>query len=238
MAQPIIDSDFDRATDPEYAAICPMAVVGLILGVLGVTALVAAPLVAVPVAAVVLSLVSLRRIGRSRGVLAGRKLALAGLALGIATAVLGGGYHGHAWLSERLTLRHLKTQALETIDDILADRYEKVFEKLPEKSDQRRAGLDAFRKGLSLLLEGAGDLVDRDLLSLQILSTDRGDIVAPAGMRVRLERRILEVNLWFRLREDGQWHLEGIGGQETFESVSTYAPKQGPPAVPGPYERR
>ena len=237
MAEPVSDDRFDRATDPEYAAVCPTAVVALIVGVLGGTAFLVAPLVAVPVVAIVLGLAARRKIRQSQGVLVGRKLALAGIVLGIATSALGGGYHLRIYLGEQWTLEDLKAQAFEIIDDILADRYEKVFKRLPDDSLQRRMGLERFRKTVSGLFEGAGNLIRRDLMSLQKLPTEQGGLAAPADLRVTLEHRILEVSLWFRQDEGGQWQFVGVGGQETFESIAKHGDRDGPVSVPAPYQR-
>jgi len=237
MAEPISNDQLDRATDPEYAAVYPLAAVALIVAALGGAAFLAPPLVAVPVVAIVMGLAALRKIRKSQGVLAGRKLALAGLVFGIATAALGGGYHLSIYLGEQRTLEDLKTQAFETIDEILAGRYEKVFESLPDDSVQRKVGRESFCKVISRLFEGGGNLVERDLMTLQILPTERGVLVAPADMRVTLEARILQVTLWFRLEEDSGWELVGVGGQETLESIAKYGDDDTPPDVPAPYER-
>ncbi|KPJ75912.1 MAG: hypothetical protein AMK72_06310 [Planctomycetes bacterium SM23_25] len=237
MTEPVSDDRLDRATDPEYAAVCPLAVIALVVGVLGGAAFLAAPLVAVPAVAIGLALAARRKIRKSQGVLVGRKLAVAGLVLGIATAAAGGGYHLLLWQGKQQTLEDLETQAIETLDEILAGRYETVFEKLPDDSLQRKLGLDAFRQGISGLLDGAGGLVGRDLMSLQILPFESGGLVAPADMRVNLERRILEVTLWFRQEEDGHWRLAGVGGQETVESIAKYGDEGVPPGVPAPYQR-
>jgi len=237
MAEPISNDQLDRATDPEYAAVYPLAAVALIVAALGGAAFLAPPLVAVPVVAIVMGLAALRKIRKSQGVLAGRKLALAAVVVGIVMATGGGSGHLVVWLNEQRTLEDLKTQAAGTADDILAGRYEAVFEKLPDDSPQRKAGPEAFRKALSGLFEGGGNLVGRDLMSLQILPTERGVLVAPADMRVTLEARILQVTLWFRLEEDSGWELVGVGGQETLESIAKYGDDDTPPDVPAPYER-
>jgi hypothetical protein len=237
MDEPVSEDRLDSATDLEYAAVCPMAVVALIVGVLGATALVAGPRVGVPVVAIVLGLVSLRTIRRSEGVVVGRRLALAAVVLGVATGALGGGYHLSIWLGERQTFEDLKRRSAETIDAIVASRYEEVFEQLPADSLQGKAGLASFRKGIRDLFEGGGSLVGRELMSLQILPTERGVLVAPAATRVTLDRRILEMTLWFRLEEDGHWRLVGVGGQETFESMAKYGDEGSPAEVPAPYER-
>ncbi len=237
MAEPVSSDQFDRATDPEYAAVCPMAVLAVIVGVLGATAFLVAPLVAVPVVAIVLGLAAHRKIRKSQGVLVGRKLALAGIVLGIATAALGGGYHLSIYLGEQRTLEDLKTQASEMIDDILAGRYKNVFEKLPHDSVQRKVGVERFGKAMSDLFEGGGNLVQRNLRSLQILPTERGGLVAPAEMCVRLDRRTLQITLWFRQEEDGRWQFAGVGGHETFESIAKHAGQDGPAPLPAPYQR-
>ncbi len=237
MAEPITNDQLDRATDPEYAAVCPLAVVALIVAALGGAAFLAPTLVAVPLAATVMGLAAVRKIQKSQGVLTGRKLALAAIVVGIVMVAAGGGWHLIEWLNEQRTLDDLKTQAAETIDDIVAGRHEAVFEKLPDDSPQRKAGPEAFRNALSGLFEGGGNLVRRDLMSLQILPTERGVLVAPADMRVTLEARILQVTVWFRMDEDGGWRLVGVGGQETLESIAKYGDDDTPPDVPAPYER-
>jgi len=237
MAESAADKHLDRATDPEYAAVCPLAVVAVILAALGGVAFLKPPLVAIPIIAMVLGLAALRKIRKAQGVLVGRRLALTAVVVGAAVAAAGGGKHVIIWLNEQRTLEDLKTQAAEVIDDILAGRYETVFETLPDDTPQRKAGLDAFRRGLSGLLEGGGNLVERELMSLQILPTERRGLVAPADMRVTLERRILQITLWFRQEEDGGWRLAGVGGQETLESMTKHGDRDGPAEVPAPYER-
>lgn len=237
MAESVTDDRLDRATDPEYAAVCPLAVVAVIVAALAWIAFLKPPLVAIPIMALVLGLAALRKIRKSQGVLVGRKLALAAVVVGIAVAAAGGGKHLIVWLNEQRTLEDLKTQAAEAIDDILAGRYETIFERLPDDTPQRKAGLEAFRRGLAGLFEGGGSLVERELMSLQVLPTERGVLVAPADMRVTLERRILQVTLWFRQEEDGGWRLAGVGGQETLESMTKHGDRGGPAEVPAPYER-
>jgi hypothetical protein len=75
MAEPISDDPLDRATDPEYAAACPLAVVALIVAALGAAAFLAPPLVAVPLAAAVMGFAAVRKFQKSRRVLAGRRSA-------------------------------------------------------------------------------------------------------------------------------------------------------------------
>jgi len=231
------DTRLDVATDPEYATISPTAVVGLLVSVAGVAAFWKWPLVAVPVVGFVLSLAAGRKIRRSEGVLAGRRLAAAGMAVGAIMAVTAAGYHALIWHSEQALYKDLAARAEAVVDEMLAGQYDKVYERMPEAWRRRQAaGPEAFRARLSPLLEGAGALVERHLASLQILPTEEGDLVAPAEMYVELERRLLTLTLWFQRTEAGRWELVGVGGEETFESAMKFSSTKEPVAVPGPYE--
>ena len=231
------DGQLDRATDPEYAAISTLAVVGLVLGILGLTAFLALPLAAVPAIGCGVSLLARRKIGQSRGVLAGGRLAAAGILIGASLAVLGAGYHAKVWWNERQILNELQGRAMETVDDLLAGRFDQAFERIAPDSPQRKAGAEMFRKGMTLLLGDAGKVIRRDLIALPMLPTESGALVAPADVRVDLERRIVEITVWFRPTERGTWEVAGIGGQETFESAVKYGIERPPPAVLAPYER-
>jgi hypothetical protein len=237
MTEPPIDeADLDRATDREYAAVSVPAVLGVVFAALGVVAFLAAPLVSVPILAAVLSAVALRRIRRSRGVLTGRRLALAGLALGLGLTLLAGGYHAWTWYGEYQTLETLKRRTHEVGDDLVARNYGTVFDRMPDGSPQRERGLDAFRAHLTRLFAGAGDPVGRSLRSLQILRTDRGEAIAAAELRLDLTQRTLEFQLWFRPDEEGRWQFIGVGGRETLESASRRGADPVAP-MPGPYLR-
>lgn len=233
---PIQDGDLDRATDREYAAICVPAVLAVGLGALGVVAFLAPPLVAVPLLAAVLGLAGLRRIRRSRGVLTGRRLALAGLALGVGLTLAAGGYHGWTWYEQYRTLRSLEADTHGVMDRIVAREWTEVFERIPPDSPQQRGGLDLFRRRLTGLFAGAGEPADRELRALQVLRTERDEAVAMAEVRLRLEERTLDFNLWYQPDATGRWQFVGISGRETFESVSRRGGR--PPApLPGPFSR-
>lgn len=231
------DASLDRATDPEYAAICPLAVVGLIASVLGVSAFVAAPLVAGPVAGLVVSAWAWRRIGRSRGVLTGRRLAAAGMAVGAVLALGSAGWHTASWQRERAELEDLKSQALDVADRLLEGRYDEVYELIPAPLRERQAAsAELFRLGASLLLEGAGPVVDRSLTSLRIVEREDGQVQVPAVIRVRLERRIVDLTLVFAPGEEGGWDLTVMRGNETFESIARYRKVDGTLRAPSPPE--
>ena len=232
------DTRWDVATDPDYAAINPTAVVGLAASVVGAIAFWKWPLVAVPAAGFVLSLAAGRKIRRSEGVLAGRRLAAVGMAVGAIMAVTAAGTHALVWHNEQVFYKDLAARAEAVVDEMAAGQYEKVYERMPEAwRRQQASGAEEFRARLSPLLEGAGTLVSRRLVSIQTLATKEGGLVAPAEMRVELERRILTVTAWFRRSDAGRWNLAGVGGEETFESAMKFPSRKEPVAVPGPYER-
>jgi hypothetical protein len=221
----------DRATDPEYAAVSPRAVLGLVLSVVGVSALAAWPLVAVPVGGALVSLWALVRVRRSEGVLTGGRLALAGAILGGALAVLAGGYHAAAYASECATLKDLGVRALEVTDHLVAGRYESVYGRL---SETRRGQVrpEVFASYCRARFEGAGPFVRRDLEALRIIrDAERGLSVAPVEMRVELSRRILRVAVIFERAPGGRWDLAGVQAEPTFESMVKFG-EGGPRALP------
>ena len=235
MGKTLQDAELDRATDPQYAAISTLAVVGLVLSVAGVIGAWAAPLVAVPALGLIVSVVAWLRIRRSAGVLTGSRLAATGIAAGILMTGLMGGYHLRTYLAETRDMDVLQTRALAIIDDLAAGRYEKVYAEIPADFRARQAkGPEDFRKSVGPLFDGAGNLVSRDLLSLQFYPTDKGGEAAPAEIRVRLDRRILDVTLWFMRPHDGPWELAGIGGEETLESIRQYPTPEGPRSLSAP----
>jgi hypothetical protein len=230
------DGELDRATDMEYASVSTLAVLALVAGLAGVVAFWAPPLVGVPVLAAVLGGAALRQIGRSAGVLAGRKPAMAGLMLGVGLALAAGVYHGLAWWNETSTLGTLKARALAVTDDLAAGRYDEVFNQFPE--DFRRGvqqSPEEFRRRVGPLFEGAGPVVSRRLDSLLPLEAEGGVAVSPAEMTVEFEKRTLALSVWFQRRPSGEWDLVGIGGQETIESMTRHEGAPAPRPVPPPY---
>ncbi len=235
--RPSKDADLDRAIDAEYAAVSTPAVLGAVCGTLGVTAFLAPPLVAVPVLAIALSLVALRRIRRSRGVLTGGRLALVGLLLGIGLTLGAGGYHAWSWYKTYPTLEPLRRRTHAIMDEITGRRWQEAFERITPQSPQRQAGFDLFRDRLTGLFAGAGDPVQRDLRALQIFQVETGERVAMAQVWLHLEHRTLEFNLSFQADEEGNWQFVGVAGRETFESTSIRGRPE-PPRLRGPFERR
>jgi hypothetical protein len=233
---PIEDTDLDRATDREYAAISVLAVLSVALAALGVLAFLAPPLVAVPALAAVLGLAAVRQIRRSRGVLTGLRLATAGLALGAGLTLASGGHHAWDWYGEYRTLTSLQSRTHEIIDQIVEREWAEVFARVPPDSSQHRGGLDLFRRRLTGLFAGAGDPAGRELRALQFLRTERDEAVALAEVRLRFEQRTLDFHVWFQPDAEGRWRFVGIGGRETFESASRRGGPAAPP-LPGPFSR-
>ena len=235
-------SPLDRATDPEYAAVSSAAVIGLVSAVAGVwplllvskqwvepptsardLAVMMAIFVAAPVVSLVLSLVALVQIRRSWGVVTGRRIALAGLATGGLLTAAWAGWLTYEWRVNEQTLRDLEKTAYGILDDLLAGRYEPVYERIPEDFRRRQpAGYRHFHDQMAELFEGAGPVLDRRLLSLRIVNLENGATIAPAEMHVDLERRILQVGLTLGRTPRGTWELLGIQGAPTFESMMKY----------------
>jgi len=241
-ADPIQDGALDRAADPEYAAISTLAVLAVGFSLVGAVALLAVPFIVLPLVGLLLGLLALRQIRRSEGVLAGRGIALGAVAAGAAILAAATAYHGSAWLEKHRMFSDLESRSYEITDDIIADRYAEVYAMMPEKfRGQAGAGPEQFRARMAPLLGGAGSVLRRSLVSLQVLQTEGGQTLAPAEMLVELERRYLQFTLWFQQRPDGQWELVGVAGAETFASLGKFgspepeeAPAAPPPPPPGP----
>jgi hypothetical protein len=235
------DSPLDRAMDSEYAAISTLAVLGLVFAVLGALSLVALPLMVLPALGLVLGLLAIRKIRRSEGILTGRGIALAASVLGALALAGSAAWHLQGWLSEQRAYEELSNLSYEITDDILAGRYEKVYNMIPEEFRRRQGrGPEDFRSHIAPLLADAGSVVRRTLMSLEIVTADDNAIVAPAKMRVELQRRYLEFQIVFKKSEAGAWELIGIGAGETMDSQFKFAkddpepPKSPPPASPAP----
>jgi len=231
-----LESELDRATDREYAAVSTHAVLGVAAAALGVVAFLAEPLVVVPLVATILSAWGLRRIRRSRGVLTGRRLALAGLGLGLALALGAGGYHAWRWFHLWRTLTALEAEAGAIVDEVAARRWVALFDRIAPDSPQRRMGADRFRERLVGLLAGAGEVQERLLRSLQVLRTERGEAVALADLVLRTEHRELEFQIWFQPDAEGRWRFIGLGARETFASAARRGTPP-PRPLPGPFQR-
>ena len=228
------DGGLDRATDPEYAAVSTKAVLALVLSLAGAGAFLAAPMLVLAMMGLVLGLAALRQIRRSEGVLAGRGIARGAVAAGAAILVAATAYHASAWLAERRMLSDLESRSYEIIDDLIADRYAEVYAMMPEKfRGQAGTGPEPFRARMAPLLKGAGSVLRRSLVSLQVLQTEDGQTLAPAQMRVELERRRLDFTVWFIQSADGRWELAGVGGAEAFDSLGT-SESPAPDEAPAP----
>jgi len=223
MAQIPNDSELDRATDPEYAAVSSSAVVGLVISALGVSAFLTEAFIPAPVVGLVVSLAALRGIRRSRGVLTGRRLALAGAILGAALTVVAGGFHLIRWRQERQVLEDLEATACHIVDELVAGRYEEVYDMIPEDLRERQAaGPARFRTAMERLFRGGGKTLGRRLSTLRIIPTEQGSLVAPAEMRVEMENRIIQIRILLGRNAEGRWELIGVGGAPTFGSMMKF----------------
>jgi hypothetical protein len=91
----------------DYRTLSALAIVGLLLGLASVLCLASRLFMVVPLIGAAISLVALRRIAASEGVLAGRGAAAAGLALCVAC--------GLAAISRDAVTRHLRTRQAEEV---------------------------------------------------------------------------------------------------------------------------
>jgi len=227
------DSELDRATDPEYAAVSSGAVVGLVISALGVSAFLTEAFVPAPAVGLVVSLAALRGIRRSRGVLTGRRLALAGAILGAALTVVAGGFHLIRWRQERQVLEDLEATACHIVDELVAGRYEEVYDMIPENFRERQAASPArFRTAMERLFRGGGKTLGRRLSALRIIPTEQGDLVAPAEMRVEMENRILQIQVLLGRSAEKRWELIAVGGAPTFESMMKFGDRDEEPLSP------
>jgi hypothetical protein len=228
-----LDGQLDRAMDPEYAAISTMAVLGLASSLVGALAFMLPPLIVLPAMGLVMGVLALRKIRRSEGILAGRSIALAACMVGALVLAGSTAYHLHNWLSERQVLNDLTNRSYAITDDILAGRYDRVYNAMPEEFRQEGRGAEDFRAHIAPALAGAGSVVRRVLLSLEVVRLEDGTVVAPAKVHVELERRYLEFKMVFKKSPAGTWDLAGVGVGETFESQAKFAPEE-PEVTPPP----
>jgi len=226
MAQVPTESELDRATDAEYAAVSVLAVVGLVFSAFGGIAMlvpVAGFLVVLPATGLVLSLIALLRIRRSKGTLTGRWVAVAGVAVGGLFALLSGGQQVLAWRQEAGENRTLVDATFEVVDALVAGDYAKVLERIP--ADQRRPGgatVELLRDRFAKLFDGAGSVKERDI-RIEPKTIDTGDRAAVARVRVALEHRSVVITIvWSQAPSPGAgpgtWQVVGAFGEETLES--------------------
>ena len=257
MAELLKDGTLDRATDPEYAAVNPLAVVGLIVGLLGAAAYAALlarnfvsketvwayqvipPAGLIPLVGFLLSLMAWRRIRQSEGVQSGRRIAVAGIVAGAAVTLIFCGIEAYGWREESRTLSALDARSYEIIDGMAAGRYDEVYAMIPADWRRRQAaGAQQFREQFRGLFEGAGPLVKRQLRSLQVVLTTDAQAIAPAEMRIDFQNRSLDVSIWFHRTAGGSWEVVGLGGSETFESQMRHPTDSATLSIPAPFERQ
>ncbi len=254
-----VEVRLDQALDPEYTAISPLAVLGLIISLFGLWAPAAmatgwleappdptdliiklAVALAAPMAGLLTSSVALVKVRRSEGVLAGEGLAKAGILTGGTVGGLSAVFLAVLYVGVQDRLGDLRDRAYAVTDELLADDYEAVFDRMPPQVQALVGGRPAvLRRYVSPAFEGAGPLQKRELLALRLYEDEeRGVMVAPTEVRIEMARRILRLRLRFEEMPDGTWGLVGLRPEETFESQTKYGdlsgPAPGPPPTPSP----
>ena len=229
----LVDGQLDRATDPEYAAVSPLAILGLVFSLAGIAAFFKPPLVAVPVVGLAVSLAAARRIRRSEGVLTGQSLAQVGIVLGAALALASAAYHVETFREERRTLHLVEAKANEAVQAIIDKDYRKVYLSMPEDFRARQAGTEKdFADRLEAWFKDAGAFKEQNLLALTPVMTKEQRVIQKAEVRVDLQKRSLEFLLWYLQDETGEWRLVGVACGETFDSQVRSANEQAPPPPP------
>jgi hypothetical protein len=223
MAHVPTESELDRATDSEYAAVSVLAVVGLVFSAFGGVAIVvpvAGFLVVLPATGLTLSLIALFRIRRSKGTLTGHWVAVVGVAVGGLFAFLSGGQQVLAWHQKATEERTLETATYEVADALANGEYARVLERIP--SGERHAGgatVEFLRSRFAPLFTGAGRVKERKLLSLEPKTMDTGERAAIGRVRIGLEHRaVLITVVWSNAPSPGgapgTWQVVGAFGEE------------------------
>ncbi|TWT43441.1 hypothetical protein [Botrimarina hoheduenensis] len=172
-----IDPDDELA----YRSLSPLAVTGLVMGVLSCAALVEPWLIALPVIAAAISLVAAASIARSPETLTGRNLAVTGLALAVAvfmavqvsTRV---SQHLHQSSAELIADRFVEALAAEDFvsayELTLGLRYRRPSHDLAElyyeSDEQARGQLDKFRSDLAIQTLAGGEAQFLDASSIGV----------------------------------------------------------------------
>lgn len=252
--QPTDAERLDQALDPEYTAISPLAVLGLVISLFGLWAPAAlatgrlappadridlairlAVVVAVPLVGFVASAVGLAKIRRSEGVLTGEGFARAGLVLGAALAALSALFLTVRYVGVQSRLNDLRDRAYAVTDELLEEDYGALFERMPPELQDRVKAPESLRRAFSPAFRGAGAVRKRELMALRLFEDEeRGALVAPAEMRIELERRILRLRILFEQLPEGEWALRGLRPEYTFESMTRFGPPQETPSPPPP----
>ena len=223
----------DRATDPEYAAVSPLAIMGLVFALTGIAAFFVAPLVAVPLLGFAVSLAAWRRIRRSEGVVTGQSLAQVGIALGAALALASAAYHLETFREQRQSLHLVEAKANEAVQAIIDKDYQKVYLSMPEDFRARQAGTEKdFAAALEAWFKDAGAFKEQNLLALTQVPTKEKRLIQKAQVRVDLQKRSLEFLLWYLQDQTGEWRLVGVACGESFDSQVRSANEQAPPPPP------
>ena len=228
----LADGQLDRATDPEYAAVSPLAIMGLAFSILGLTAFFKPPLVAVPLLGLVVSLTAwpdppVR--GRRDGPVAGP----GGHRPGRGPALASAAYHLETFHEQRQTLHLVEAKASEAIQAIINKDYQKVYLSMPEDFRARQAGTEKdFADRLEAWFKDAGAFKEQNLLALTPVMTKEKRVIQKAEVRVDLQKRSLEFLLWYLQDETGEWRLVGVACGETFDSQVRSANEQAPPPPP------
>jgi len=219
-----LEPRLDRAIDHEYAAVSTLAVLSLVLGLLSLPALALAfvssfkywLLNLIPLAAVVLASAGLYRIRRSEGTLAGRRIAMVGLALGGLLLLSGIVLHGHRHLERRAYRAEVREAAFAQFKDFAPEGLGRLYDRFGESFRAKvwREGFVGYLAGLS---RGAGEIQKREVISIDLFPRDEGDISARVFFRLRGKSRCIDMRVWFERVGEGEWRPLSVSAGWAFE---------------------
>jgi hypothetical protein len=235
----IDDGVLDRATDPEYAAISLMAIMGLVLSMAGLAAFFVPPMIMIPLLGFLVSLAAWRRIRRSQGVLAGQSLARAGMVLGAAMTLTSAALHLELYREERQVYNLVADEARDAVQAIRERNFGKVYTSMPDDFRARQAtSVQAFGEGFDAWLKDAGDFKEQNLLSLTPVMTKEKILIQKVIIRTDFQKRSLEFQLWYMPDTTRRWKLIGVACGETFDSQVKNQGKTAPPPVESPVREK
>ena len=212
-----LEPKLDRAIDEEYSAVSSSALLAVVLAVLSPPALGISWLLSfeiwlfnlVPLAALVLALIGLRSIKHSGGTVSGRRMALAGLAVGALFFAGGIVLHANHYLKQRA----LRAEVLELVfaqcDHLQAGNPGQVHDRLNESFRQQWPRKD-FVEYNSRLMESTGPVQRRQVMSVKFFVTSNGTLNAKVFVRLKGKASSVNVESWFARSGPGRWRREAF----------------------------
>lgn len=185
-----------------------MAIVGFVLGIAGSAAFFSIYFLVVPLAGLAISLMAMRGLRQSQGVMTGRRLAFAGILICAAVTVTSGTLYSYQVFSRLQEKQALTRQAYEIIDEILAGKYQAETERMPESFREQAFALQYVREKYALKVAGAP--LGRSVGLVQVLGSEDGERRALVDAYVDMPQGRLKICLYFQEEGLGRWQLQSL----------------------------